>query len=136
MHHFRKTVKKYHARKTAECPFCANATLANAIKETKNAYIVPNLTHYDIWEGHKVEDHLLVVPMRHVQSMKELTEEERLEIIDLIADYEDNNYSVYARGVGVVTRSVEHQHTHLIKMNPKRPRFVAFLRRPYLLIKF
>lgn len=137
MHHFRKTVKKYHARRNvSECPFCASATLANAVKETKSAYIVPNLTHYDIWEGHSVEDHLLVVPKRHVKSMKELSEAERLEIIDLIADYEEQNYSVYARGVGSVTRSVEHQHTHLIKMHPKRPKFAMYIHRPYFLIKF
>lgn len=136
MHHYRKTVKKYHARQNvSECPFCDRATLKKAIRTTSSAYVVPNLTYYDIWEGHDVEDHLLVIPKRHVKSMKELTETERLEIIDLVAEYEAHNYSMYARGVGSVTRSVEHQHTHLIKMSPKRPRFAMFLRRPYFLLK-
>lgn len=137
MHHYRKTVKKYHERrKVTECPFCASLTLAKAIKETEHAYIVPNLTFYDIWEGHDVLDHLLVAPKRHVKSMKELSEEERLDIIDLIADYESEDYSAYARGVGTVTRSVEHQHTHLIKLHHKSPRFSFYLRKPYILIKF
>ena len=128
LHHYRKTVRKYHERrKVLECPFCARATLANAVLETDSAYVVPNLTKYDMWEGHDVVDHLLVVPKRHVKSIKELTEPERLEIIDIIADYEGKNYSVYARGVGSVTRSVEHQHTHLIKLHHKRPKFALYI---------
>lgn len=137
MHHYRKTIKKYHARQNAsECPFCAVATRAEAVQETSTTYIVPNLTHYDVWEGHDVLDHLIVVPKRHVKSMKELTEAERLEIVDLIADYEERDYSAYARGVGTVTRSVEHQHTHLIKTSHKRPRFAMFIHKPYFLIKW
>ncbi|HZM64037.1 MAG TPA: hypothetical protein VFB59_02795 [Candidatus Saccharimonadales bacterium] len=137
MHHYRKTVKKYWRRqRVQECPFCASATLANAVRETDLAYVVPNLTQYDVWEGHDVIDHLLVVPKRHVKSIGELTEGERLEIIDIIAEYEHNNYSVYARGVGSATRSVEHQHTHLIKMHHKRPRFSLYLHKPYIFIKF
>ena len=137
MHHYRKTVKKYFDRqKVTECPFCASATLARAVKETKSAYIVPNLTFYDVWEGHNVLDHLIVVPKRHVKSMKDLTEAERLEIIDLIADYESQDYSAYARGVGTITRSVEHQHTHLIKLDHKRPKFSLYLHKPYFLIKW
>ncbi|MGH7158140.1 MAG: HIT family protein [Candidatus Saccharimonadales bacterium] len=137
MHHYRKTVKKYWDRqKVSECPFCDSVTLGRAIKETKHAYIVFNLTFYDVWEGHDVSDHLLVVPKRHVKSMKELTEPERLDIIDLIADYESHDYSAYARGVGNVVRSVEHQHTHLIKIHHKRPKFSIYLRKPYFLIKF
>lgn len=136
MHHYRNTVKKYlERRNVSECPFCDAATLAKAVQETDSAYIVRNLTQYDVWEGHDVVDHLLVVPKRHVRSIKELSEPERLEIIDLIADYEEQNYSVYARGVGSVTRSVEHQHTHLIKMHHKRPKFALYIHKPYFLIK-
>lgn len=136
MHHYRKTIKKYlERRNVSECPFCDSVTLGRAVKETDSSYIVPNLTFYDIWEGHDVIDHLLVVPKRHVKSMKELTEAERLDIIDLIADYEEQDYSVFARGVGTVTRSVEHQHTHLIKTHHKRPRFSVYLHKPYFLVK-
>jgi len=137
VHHYRKTVKKYHERrKVSECPFCDTVTLGRAIKETEHAYIVPNLTFYDVWEGHKVLDHLLVVPKRHVKTLKELNEVERLDVIDLIADYESKDYSAYARGVSTVTRSVEHQHTHLIKTHHKRPKFSLYMHKPYFLIKF
>lgn len=137
MHHYRKTVKKYwHRQKVTECPFCDAVTLGRVIKETGSAYIVPNLTFYDVWEGHDVLDHLIVVPKRHVKSLKELTEAERLEVIDLVAEYECHDYSVFARGVSTVTRSVEHQHTHLIKTHHKRPKFTFYLHRPYVYIKF
>lgn len=136
MHHFRKTVKHYLSRQQVSgCPFCDKATLDKAVRQTKSVYIVRNLTQYDMWEGHRVIDNLIVVPKRHVASMKELSEQERLEIIDLIADYEEQNYSVFARGVGSVTRSVEHQHTHLIKVHHKRPKFVMFIRWPYWLFR-
>ena len=137
MNHYRKTTKKYFERQKAKsCPFCNEATLANAVKETSSMYIVPNLTQYDLWELHDVSEHLLVVPKRHVRSLQELTKKERLEIIDSIAEYEAQNYNVYARGVGFVGKSVEHQHTHLIKVDNKRPRVALFLRKPYFLLKF
>lgn len=100
-----------------------------------HVYVVPNLTKYDLWEGHDVEDHLLVIPLRHVGSLDELSETEKLAIIDQASAYEKQGYGVYARGVGVVTRSVTHQHTHLIKTSSMRPRITIFLRRPYLLFK-
>lgn len=137
MNHYRKTIKKYRERqKTEGCPFCSEATLAGAIKETPHAYIIPNLTQYDLWELHDVTDHMLVIPKRHVKSLLELTEKERLEIMDIVANYEAQNYNVYARGVDFVKKSVGHQHTHLIKASNKKPRISLFLQKPYLLFKF
>jgi ATP adenylyltransferase len=135
MHHYRKTVKKYHRRRVQHCPFCDSATLAKAIKETPHSYIVPNLTQYDLWEMHDVTDHLLVIPKRHVKSLQELNKQERLDIVDLASDYEAEGYNVYARGVAFATRSVEHQHTHLIKAANKKPRMAFYLRKPYVVIK-
>jgi diadenosine tetraphosphate (Ap4A) HIT family hydrolase len=136
MHHYRKTIKKYRERQNLQdCPFCAAATQAKAVKETLHSYIVPNLTQYDLWELHEVTDHLLVIPKRHVKSLQELSDEERLDIMNLAAEYDSQGYSMYARGVDFATRSVEHQHTHLIKASNKRPRLALFLRKPYIVIK-
>lgn len=129
-------MKRYRQRQRVEgCPFCNEATLKRAVEETTHAYVVPNLTQYDLWEAHNVTDHLLVIPKRHVTSLSELNEKERLEIMDIVARYEPQGYNVYARGVGFVNKSVEHQHTHLIKVTNKKPWLTLFLRKPYFLWK-
>jgi diadenosine tetraphosphate (Ap4A) HIT family hydrolase len=117
------------------CPFCDPKTIANAIFENEHIYIVPNLTQYDLWELHDVTDHLLVIPRRHTKALSELDQAERLAIIEACAQYEAKSYSLYARGTGVAGRSVDHQHTHLIKVVDRPPRVAFFWRKPYFLFK-
>jgi diadenosine tetraphosphate (Ap4A) HIT family hydrolase len=89
---------------------------------------------YDVFEGRKVLDHLMVIPRRHVESIADFTPEEMLDTMHVIAEYERQGYNAYIRGVGSV-RSVRHQHTHLIKIQNEKMKFVLFLRWPYLVIK-
>lgn len=77
-----------------------------------------------------------MVPKRHVLSLKELTDEEKLDHMNIIAAYEAEGYNIYARSVDSSTRSVPHQHTHLIKASGKRAKAVLFLQKPYFLFKF
>ncbi|NBW29463.1 hypothetical protein EBR37_03720 [bacterium] len=136
MNHYRKTFKKYKARKNdSSCPFCDENTYSRIIVENKYSYIVPNQTKYDLWELHDVQDHLLLIPKRHVESLKQLDKNEKIEIIEQIAIYEEKGYSVYARGVGFIRRSVKHQHTHLIKSSNKEAKIALFIDKPYLLLK-
>lgn len=136
MNHYRKTIHKYKRRQRSEgCPFCSPDTVSSAIFENDLIYIVPNLTQYDLWELHDVEDHLLIIPKRHVETLGELSSPERLAVMDQAAGYEAKGYSIYARGVGFVKRSVEHQHTHLIKVTNKKPKIAIFLQSPYFLLK-
>jgi diadenosine tetraphosphate (Ap4A) HIT family hydrolase len=118
-----------------ECPFCDPSTLAEAIYQNKHMYVVHNLTKYDLWELHEVTDHLMIIPKRHVESLQELSEKERLAIMETASEYEYKGYSIYARGVGSSARSVAHQHTHLIKTTGKKPLVSIYLRRPYLLLR-
>lgn len=136
MNHYRKTIHKYKShQRSGGCPFCSPETRAAAVYENDLIYIVPNLTQYDLWELHDVVDHLLIIPKRHVETLGELTGEERLAVMDKAADYEAKGYNIYARGVGFVKRSVMHQHTHLIKTTNKKPRLAIFLQSPYYLFK-
>jgi diadenosine tetraphosphate (Ap4A) HIT family hydrolase len=136
MNHYRKT-KKLHTKRGGRsgCPFCREDTLQSAVYEDKYIYVAPNLTEYDLWELHDVEEHLLVMPKRHVENLNELTKHEKMALIDVLAEYESKGYSAYARGVGFVKRSVKHQHTHLIKVSNKEPKFALFFSRPYFLCK-
>ncbi|MEI6266855.1 MAG: hypothetical protein WCP14_03125 [bacterium] len=136
MYHYRKTYLKYKSRQNKKiCPFCAEDRLEKAVYQDDYVYIVPNLTKYDLWELHDVTEHLLIIPKRHVEALKELTTEEKLAIINQVADFESKGYSVYARGVGFVKRSVKHQHTHLIKVSNKEPNIALFLNKPRYLFK-
>lgn len=80
-----------------------------------------------------MEDHLLIVPKRHIKKLLESTDAERKAIINQMAEYEAKGYSGYARGYSFVKRSVEHQHTHLIKVSNKLPRVILFIKSPYYL---
>lgn len=137
-YHYRKSRKKYHSfPATNECQFCNPKEHAAAIyQETPHAYVIANRVFYDQWELRKVTDHRMIIPRRHVHTLAELSAEERTDIIDLIADYESQGYEVYARAPTSTTRSVQHQHTHLIKAEPKTGRGLFYLRKPYILWLF
>lgn len=98
-------------------------------------FVIPNRVSYDIFEGRRVEDHLMIIPKRHLTSFDQFTDEEVLEMMRTTAEYEKNGYNVYARGWGNVSRSVKHQHTHLIKTDSKLTRAIFYTRKPYFLIK-
>lgn len=135
MQHFRGTIKHYRKTlKQTECPFCNPQTLKNMTDEFAHSYILPNITKYDHWEGHDVAEHLMIIPKRHVPHLKDLTRDERSEIIDIIADYESQGYNIYARGLGSPRRSVAHQHTHLIRIRGNKAKFMLYMQRPYLLL--
>lgn len=89
-----------------------------------------------MWEMLDVTEHLLVVPKRHALSLDELTDEEKLDHMNILASYEAKGYNIYARSVDSTTRSVAHQHTHLIKASGRRAKIVLFFQKPYFLFKF
>jgi diadenosine tetraphosphate (Ap4A) HIT family hydrolase len=97
-------------------------------------YVIANRIAYDVFAGRRVTDHLMVIPKRHTESINDFTDQEKIDQMTIMGDYESRGYDVYARGVESVTRSVKHQHTHLIKMLDKRPKLVIFSERPHILI--
>jgi diadenosine tetraphosphate (Ap4A) HIT family hydrolase len=100
-----------------DCPFCSIRTgSSHYINETDNFWIIRNRFPYEVWEGQSVLSHLMIVPKNHLLSLKHLSESESKEFILLMADYEHSGYNVYARTASSRTRSIEHQHTHLIQL--------------------
>lgn len=137
MFHYRKTHKRYHSfPKIDGCHFCGEHAKIESLRETEHARIVPNRVFYDLWELRRVIDHLMIIPKRHVRSLQELTEAERLDVMALMAEYEAAGYNVYARALSSKQRSVAHQHTHLIKTVDKQAHGSFFIKKPYWLIKF
>jgi diadenosine tetraphosphate (Ap4A) HIT family hydrolase len=124
-------------RKKPGCPFCDPAEIDYRLREeTKFSFVIPNLPTYEVWEQHKVLDHLMVIPKRHVARLTELTDEELLDVSRIMAKYEADGYSVYARADNSPRRTVSHQHTHLIKIDPKAPKVHLYLEKPYLMVNF
>jgi diadenosine tetraphosphate (Ap4A) HIT family hydrolase len=140
MHHYRKTRKSYTRLRTADnqhgnCPFCSDEKLSEKIVDSNTTMdVIPNRTRYDMFEGLPVNDHFMVIPKRHLETIDDFTSEEKLDMMNMVGKYEKQGYSVYARGVGSINRSVKHQHTHLMKLRNKGSKFIFFMRKPYILI--
>jgi diadenosine tetraphosphate (Ap4A) HIT family hydrolase len=98
-------------------------------------FVIPNRVSYDVFEGRKVTSHLMIIPKRHVESFKDFTDKEATEFVRMSAKYEATGYNVYARAMENISRSVLHQHTHLIKTDTRRTKAIFFIRKPYFLIK-
>jgi len=142
MYHFRSTRHIYDKlinqdkERATGCafPLCGGDSSQPITQENGTMYLVKNRTTYDIFEGRRVLDHLMVIPKRHVESLADFTEQEKIDHMDIVGQYEQLGYNVYARASGSVTRSVKHQHTHLIKLSDKLPRGILYIRRPYFLM--
>lgn len=145
MYHFRNTRKHYVRRNRGDkvskwdCPFppCNDddAREQNVLFENDTMYVISNRVSYDVFEMQNVEDHLMVIPKRHLESFAEFSDQERLDMMRIVSDHEGRGYHIFARGVGSVNRSVKHQHTHLIKLNNKKARLFLYSHKPYFLAK-
>ena len=140
MHHYRKTKKRYAVynagdKASSGCTFCKEVGGPKVLFENDTMFVIPNRVSYDMFEGRRVTDHLMVIPKRHSETISDFTDHEKLDQMAIMGDYEARGYNVYARGVASTSRSVAHQHTHLIKLVDKKPRFVLYTSKPYVLLE-
>lgn len=128
--------------KATGCPFCQlddpvlNPLPRRMVQQTDHMYVTNAMYPYDFWEYMPVTEHLMVFPVRHVTSMRDLTAAERKDFVDIICEYESTGYSVYSRAPSNVARSVGHIHTHLIKMTNQPPRIYLTMRKPYTIVRW
>lgn len=142
MYHFRSTRRTYEKMnkqdksRAINCsfPLCDGAESQPIREQNATMYVIENRATYDIFEGRRVLDHMMVIPKRHVDSLADFTQQEKLDHMDMLGYYEKQGYNVYARGVGSVSRSVKHQHTHLIKLTDRPAKGILFIKKPYFLI--
>jgi diadenosine tetraphosphate (Ap4A) HIT family hydrolase len=138
--HYRNKRKNYTEKATADqkifCSFCEGITPDQFIRETEHSTLIKNRLPYDLWEHHKVLEHLLVVPKRHVHTLGELSSEELLDLMSICSEQETKGFSVYARASDSPRRSVHHQHTHLIKIDSRVANGGVYLKKPYLHVTF
>lgn len=137
MQHSRKNRLKYFKlnagdKKKSGCSLCNAVVTEKLVEETETMAVTYNRMPYNFFEGYKTTgDHYMVIPKQHRETLAEFTDREKREYFDLTAKYELAGYSIYSRGAGTLTRSQPHQHTHFIKLLPKRPRFFVYISKPY-----
>lgn len=117
------------------CNFCLLTPKSKqTLVSSQHFNIVKNIFGYDIWDGCRVIDHLMIVPKRHIHSLSELTKNEKMQYVTLLCEYERDGYSVYSRSPDNITKSIAHQHTHLIKLDKKRVEAILYLRKPHVML--
>lgn len=133
IHHYRKTSKGYTKalksdRKMGECPFCIDRFSQEPdVGSYKTMRVVNNRTKYDIFDAAPVTDHLMVVPLKHHKTISTFSDAERKDWFSAVAEYEQQGYHIFSRGQATVSRSVEHVHTHLIKIGDVRVKNMLYL---------
>ena len=135
----RKEEKRYRKAQSSrtdsdDCAFCAiQPGHEDFVDDGEFFKIIVNRFHYTYWDEQDVEHQIMLVPKTHVESIKQLPVEAAAEFLDFIGKYEENGYNMYARANRSVTKSVPHQHTHLIKTNGKRKKLIMDSRKPFVL---
>lgn len=126
-----KTIKSRTS--TGNCAFC-NFSVGDGEtkKEYTHFYVTINLFPYDQWDGHQVIEHLMIVPKRHIEGLHEYSAQEKDEYLEIVGSYEQQGYSLYSRAPTDHTKSVLHQHSHLIKLSKKQYKFVLFSSKPHI----
>lgn len=99
------------------CAFCDHIDHHCDIIATYTAfYLVRNRFPYAQWDRQTVVSHLMIIPKRHVLSLSELTPDEIDEWAALCAEFEGKDHTIFSRAQSNSSRSVAHQHTHLMKL--------------------
>src|SRR3990167_6468788 len=134
----RKEVKNYrkhrkNMQKPAGCTFCLiDKNSDQFISETKYFKVVRNIFGYSLWDSQRVEDHLMIVPKMHTDRLSKLPKKAGVDFLEILGEYEEKCYNIYARAPSSVIKTVVHQHTHLIKPLGKPRRLIFLLRKPYI----
>jgi hypothetical protein len=69
-----------------------------------------------------------------MERFEDFNHQEKADFMEFVGRYEADCYNVYARGVGSTSRSVKHQHTHLIKLVDKPAKLILYAKKPYVVI--
>jgi diadenosine tetraphosphate (Ap4A) HIT family hydrolase len=116
-----------------DCEFCSIGKKdPQFVSQTKYFKVIRNIFPYSMWDDHTVKDHLLILPKEHTDTLSSLPQASKIEYVELISKYESKGYNIYARSPGHASKSVIHQHTHLIKSGNRRKQLVVHSRKPYL----
>jgi diadenosine tetraphosphate (Ap4A) HIT family hydrolase len=125
--------KKWKKDGLKSCLFCSiDKNDDQLIKETANFRVFRNNFPFSLWDTRGVIEHIMLVPKRHVNGISKLNSDESAEFIKIIKSYDRLGFNVYSRTADSSAKSIEHQHTHLIKLDNKSKKLIFFLRKPLI----
>ncbi|PLS81022.1 hypothetical protein CYG49_03305 [Candidatus Saccharibacteria bacterium] len=129
-----KTYLQHLKQKGSEqCNFCKfKDNPAEVVADHRLFWITTNLFPYDMWDNQGVETHLMIVPKRHVQAIGDFTNAESKEFLALVSLYEENGFSLYLRAPTNSSKSIPHQHSHLIRTDNKHYSFMFYMSKPHI----
>lgn len=117
-----------------KCRFCTiSAGHTEFIEGSKYFKVITNRFKYSYWDEQDVEHQVMLVPKIHTESISKLPLAAATEFLKYIGKYESEGYSIWARATQSPTKTISHQHTHMIKTNGKRKRIMIYNRKPYML---
>jgi diadenosine tetraphosphate (Ap4A) HIT family hydrolase len=115
-----KAYKNYYRdeKPSENCVFCG--TSKSPLYKTKalklsSFKIVMNDFPYDFWDMKKVTEHLMAVPIRHIDCVSKLNREELEELNKIMAHFSDAGHDIFVRSPKSAIKSIDHLHFHLIK---------------------
>lgn len=108
-----RSYDEYLKQSNNRCDFCELHT-QQLIREEKYFVIIKNLFPYASWDSQSVAKHWMIIPKRHIVSLHDLTEIEKIEFVDLLSQYEKDGASIYSRAPKNTSRTITHVHTHLL----------------------
>jgi diadenosine tetraphosphate (Ap4A) HIT family hydrolase len=128
-------LKHLRQKDPSTCDFCGiTKDSPRVIEQTKSFQIIHNDYPYSLWDAQGVIDHLMIVPIKHIDDLGAMTKDEKIEFVDLLTKYDDKGYNIYARALSSAVRTIGHQHTHLIKTTGKIKSFFLMFKKPFFRI--
>lgn len=124
---------KYYKKnpRDGKCVFCA-LDYEEIIEQDKHFVVARNKFSYDIFDMCEVTDHLMIIPTKHIDTLDCMTKVENSKFLSLLIKYELLGYNVYFREPKNLVRTIDHHHTHFIKLG-NRVNSVKYKRNPYIL---
>lgn len=102
------------------CPFCYDLDSRNIIKKSGTMLLLQNDFPYDYYNGRAVTEHQLLLPRRHIATMKEFTPEEVADYWRILSDASLHGYGSMTASAHDDERTVPHHlHTHLFLFSPE-----------------
>lgn len=131
----RKATLAYKNSNQKGCPFCnLKKGDTRVVRDGKYTQVIVNIFPYTWWDVMKVNEHLMLIPKEHTDTISSLAKQAQMEYVDTMAEYEKKGYSIYARTASNIRKTVVHQHMHLIKTDNKARRFGLYIKKPYITI--
>lgn len=98
------------------CPLCSDIDTRAYVRDMGTMWVINNDFPYATYDGLPVQEHLMLIPKRHIGTFHEFSLEEQNDYWQVYAQFSSDGYNSMTRSLGNSRRSVPtHLHTHLLR---------------------